>query len=144
MEFLIILILVVIFASVLTGNLGYVLFGMTGLLLLTAGAMVLIFLVASLFLLTSKWKEAKFVGIDYPTEEAKYQVAFYLVDGEEIPCLFPEEGIFREKFYREDKTYHVLVNRKLGRVFDRFAVATCILGIVCGLGLGALLLATYF
>ena len=144
MEILLILIVVAIFVSVLTGNLGYVLFGMSGFLLLTAGLMVLIFLVCNVLLLTSKWKEAKFVGMDYPTEKSKFLVAFYLVDGEEIPCLFPEEGIFRDKLYREDKTYHVLLNRKLGRVFDRFSVATCILGLSFGILLGGVMIAMYY
>ena len=144
MEILLLLIIAAIFISVLTGNLGYVLFGMTGFLLLTSGLMVLIFLACSVLLLTSKWKEAKFVGLDLPSENSKYKVAYYLVDGEEIPCLFPEEGIFRDKFYRDDKTYRVLYNRKLGRVFDRFAIATCIVGIVCGTLLGAVMLAMYY
>ena len=144
MEILLILIVVAIFVSVLTGNLGYVLFGMSGFLLLTAGLMVLIFLVCNVLLLTSKWKEAKFVGMDYPTEKSKYLVAFYLVEGEEIPCLFPEEGIFRDRLYQEDKTYHVLLNRKLGRVFDRFSVATCILGLLFGILLGGVTIAMYY
>lgn len=144
MEFVFILILIAIFASVLTGNLGYVLLGMTGLLLLTSGLLVLIFLICSALLLTSKWKPATFVGIDYPTDKAKYKVAFYLVEGEEIPCLFPEEGVFRDKFYKEDLPCRVLVNRKLGRVFDRYAVCTCILGLVSGATLGLLLLSTYY
>jgi hypothetical protein len=144
MEILLILIVIAIFVSVLTGNLGYVLFGMSGFLLLTAGLMVLIFLVCNVLLLTSKWKEAKFVGMDYPTEKSKFLVAFYLVDGEEIPCLFPEEGVFRDRLYREDKTYHVLLNRKLGRVFDRFSVATCILGLFFGILLGGVMIAMYY
>ena len=144
MEILLLLIIAAIFISILTGNLGYVLFGMTGFLLLTSGLMVLIFLACSVLLLTSKWKEAKFVGLDLPSEHSKYKVAYYLVDGEEVPCLFPEEGIFRDKFYRDDRTYRVLYNRKLGRVFDRFAIATCIVGIVCGTLLGAVMLAMYY
>ena len=144
MEILLILIVIAIFVSVLTGNLGYVLFGMSGFLLLTAGLMVLIFLACNVLLLTSKWKEAKFVGMDYPTEKSKFLVAFYLVDGEEIPCLFPEEGVFRDRLYQADKTYHVLLNRKLGRVFDRFSVATCILGLFFGILLGGVMIAMYY
>ena len=144
MEFVLILVVIAIFVSVLTGNLGYVLFGMSGFILLTSALMVLIFLVCCFFLLTSRWKEARFVGIDLPTEKSKFPVAFYEVEGTEIPCLFPEEGVFRDRLYREDKTYHVLVNRKLGRVFDRFAVTTCILGLTSGLLLGTIILALYF
>ena len=140
MEYIFILIVIAVFISVLTGNLWYVLFGLTGFLIILSGLLVITFLICMVLLLTSKWKEARFLRVDMPSEKARYKVAFYLVEGEEIPCLFPEEGIFRKKLYRMDKTYHVLWNKKLGRVFDRFAVATCILGLVCGAGLGMVLL----
>lgn len=144
MEFVLILIIVIIFASVLTGNLGYVLFGMSGFLLLTSALMVLIFLVCMVLLFMSKWKEAKFVGLDLPTEKSKFKVAFYLVDGEEIPCIFPEEGVFREKFYQSDKSCRVLFNKRLGRVFDRFAIATCFVGFFGGAILGTIIIALYY
>lgn len=144
MEYVLILIVIAIFVSVVTGNLGYVLFGVIGFLLILSGLLVITFLICSVLLLMSKWRKAKFLRVDLPSEEAKYKVAYYLVDGEEIPCLFPEEGIFRKKLYRTDKTYHILLNKKLGRVFDRFAVATCILGLVWGTGLGTVLLLICF
>ena len=140
MEYVFILIVIAILVSVITGKLEYIFFGVIGFLLILSGLLVITFLVGSVLLLMSKWKEAKFLRVDLPSEEAKYKVAFYLVEGEEVPCLFPEEGIFREKLYRTDKTYHVLLNKKLGKVFDRFAVATCILGLMCGTGLGTILL----
>ena len=143
MEYVFILVAIAILVSVLTGDLGYLLFGATGFLLLLSGLLVIIFSICLVLLLTSKWKEARFLRVELPSEEAKYKVAYYLVEGEEIPCLFPEEGIFRKKLYRQDKTYHVLLNKKLGRVFDRFAVATCILGLVCGTGLGTVLLLVF-
>ena len=140
MGYVFILIFIAILISVLTENWGYLFFGLTGFLLILSGLLVIIFLVCLVLLMTSKWKEARFLRMDLPSEKAKYKVAFYLVEGEEIPCLFPEEGIFRKILYRTDKTYHVLLNKKLGRVFDRFAMTTCILGLVCGTGLGMVLL----
>ena len=144
MEFLFILIIVAIFVSVVMGKLGVILYGASLFLLILSGLLVLIFFLCSLLLLASKWKEAKFLRIDFPAEGAKFKVAFYLVEGEEIPCLFPEEGVFRKFFYREDRTYHVLYHAKLDRVFDRFSVATCVLGLICGGGLGAILIGMYF
>ena len=144
MEFIFILIIIAILVSVLTGNLGYIFFGVIGFLLILSVLLVITFLICSVLLLTSKWKEARFLRVDLPSEEAKYKVAYYLVEGEEIPCMFPEEGVFRKKLYRTDRTYHVLLNKKLGRVFDRFAVATCILGLICGTGLGTVLLLIHF
>ena len=144
MEFILILIVIAVLVSVLTGNLEYIFFGVAGFLLLFSGLLVITFLINMGLMLTSKWKEAKFLRIDLPSEEARYKVAYYLVEGEELPCLFPEEGIFRKKLYRTDKTYHVLLNKKLGRVFDRFAVAACILGLMFGTGLGTVLLLMFF
>lgn len=144
MEYIFILIIIAIFVSVLMGKLWYLLLGLAGLLLIFSGLLVIIFLICSVLLLTSKWKKAQFLRVDLPSQEAKYKVAYYLVDGEEIPCMFPEEGIFRKILYRTDKTYHVLFHKKLGRVFDRFAVATCILGLACGTGLGTILLKMFF
>ena len=140
MEYVFIVIIIAIFVCVLTGNWGYIFFGVTGFLLFFSGFLVITFLICSVLLLTSKWKKARFLRVDLPSEKARYKVAYYLVEGEEIPCLFPEEGVFRKKLYRTDKTYHVLLNKKLEKVFDRFAVATCILGLVCGTGIGMVLL----
>lgn len=140
MEYVFILIVIAIFVSVLTGKLEYVFFGITGFLLVLSWILVITFLICLVLLLTSKWKKAKFLRVDLPSEKARYKVAYYLVDGKEISCLFPEEGVFRNKLYRTDKTYHVLLNKKLGRVFDRFAVATCILGLMFGTGFGMILL----
>ena len=143
MEYLFVLIAIAILVSVLTGNLGYIFFGVFGFLLILSGLLVITFLICLILLLTSNWKEARFLRIDLPSDKAKYKVAYYLVEGEEIPCLFPEEGVFRNKLYRTDRTYHVLLNKKLGRLFDRFAMATCILGLICGTGLGTVLLLMY-
>ena len=140
MEYVFGLIIIAVLVCVLTGNLGYVFFGVMYFLLILSALLVITFVICSVLLLTSKWKEAIFLRVDLPSEKSKYKVAYYLVEGEEIPCLFPEEGVFRKQLYRSDKIYHVLLNNKLGRVFDRFAVATCILGLICGAGLGTVLL----
>lgn len=144
MEYVFVLIVIAVLVCVLTGNLGYVFFGVIYFLLFLSVLLVITFLICSVLLLTSKWTEAKFLRVDLPSEKSKYKVAYYLVEDEEIPCLFPEEGVFRKQLYRTDKTYHVLLNRRLGRVFDRFAVATCILGLLCGTGLGTVLLLMSF
>lgn len=144
MELLFILIIIAILVCVLTGNLGYILFAASGFLMVVAGFIILIFAVCSILLLCSKWKEARFVRLDLPNKKAKFKVAVYQVEGEEIPCLFPEEGIFVKYFYRTDRNYHVLYHKKLGRVFDRFSIATCIVGVVCGSALEFLLASLYF
>lgn len=144
MDILFVLIIIGILVCVITGNLGYILYGASLFLLVMSGLLVVIFALCSILLLTSKWKDAKFLRVDLPGNGSKFKVAFYQIDGEEVACLFPEEGVFRKIFYRTDRNYRVLVHPKLGRAFDRFAVATCILGLVSGVGLGAALIAMYF
>lgn len=144
MEFIVILIIIAIFVCVLTGNLGYILFAASAFLMFVAGLIILIFSICSIFLFFSKWKEVRFIRLDLPSEKSKFKVAYYLVDGEEIPCLFPEEGIFVKFLYRTDKNYHVLYHEKLGRVFDRFSIATCVVGVVCGSLLEVMLTALFF
>lgn len=144
MEFIVILIIIAIFVCVLTGNLGYILFAASAFLMVVAGLIILIFSICSIFLFFSKWKEVRFIRLDLPSEKSKFKVAYYLVDGEEIPCLFPEEGIFVKFLYRTDKNYHVLYHEKLGRVFDRFSIATCVVGVVCGSLLEVMLTALFF
>ncbi len=133
MELIILLLIVVIAICVFTGNTVYILLTAVGILLLFVALLLLVFLYCTVRLLFSKKREAVFVRIDKPTEKSKYKVAFYRVDGEEYPCLFPEEGILRPKLYPEGKKCHVFVNYRMKKVFDRFAVTTCILGLGFGI-----------
>ena len=133
MEFIILLLIITITICVFTGNTVYIILAAAGILLLFVALLLLIFLYCTIRLLFSKKKEAVFVRIDKPTEKSKYKVAFYRIDGEEYPCLFPEEGILRSRFYPSDRRCHVFLNYRMKKVFDRFAVATCILGLGFGL-----------
>ncbi len=144
MEIILVLIIIAIFVSIVTGQLGYILFGATTFLMLVCGLLILIFSVCTILLLGSKWKKAHFLRMDLPTERSKFKSAFYLVDGEEIPCLFPEEGIFEKLLYRTDKEYRVLYHPKLRRVFDRFSIATCMLGLLGGGLLEIVLITLYY
>ena len=83
-------------------------------------------------MLMSKWKTATFSRIDLPKENSRFNVAFYVVDGEEVRNIFPDEGILKDKLYRSDKEYRVLYNKRINKVFDRFSIATCIVGFVFG------------
>ena len=133
MEFIILLLIVALAVCVFTGNTVYILLAAVGILLLFVALLLLVFLYFTTRLLFSKRKEAVFVRIDKPTEKSKYKVAFYRIDGEEYPCLFPEEGILRSKFYPAGRKCHVFLNYRMKKVFDRFAAATCILGLGFGL-----------
>ena len=136
MEILILLVIAGIAVCVFTGNPGYILLAAAGILLLLFVLMTILFLYCTLRLVFSKKKGAVFVRIDKPGEDSRFKVAFYMVDGREYPCLFPEEGVFRSKLYRKERKCHVFVNYRMEKVFDRYAVTTCILGLVCSIALG--------
>lgn len=68
-------------------------------------------------------------------KDGKLRVAFYLVEGQEYPCLFPKEGVLEERLYSKDKPCFVMWNRRLGKVFDKFAITTCLLGLVFSVGM---------
>ena len=136
MEIFIIFLIVIVYCLVLDVNLSYILTGGVALIGIFAVLLAIGFLICNICLLFSKRKEAKFLRMDF-VKGSKYQVAYYLVEGKEYPCLFPKEGIMEEKLYNKEAMYHVLLNEKLGRVFDRFAVATCVLGLLFGSIIGA-------
>ena len=131
MELLIILIIIVVLCFVLNISIYVIALGLIGLIGIVSGLFALAFLGCTVCLLCSERKEARFLRID-KGEDSKFKVAYYLVDGQEYPCLFPKEAVLESKLYQTDKIYHVMLHKKLGKVFDRFAVVTCILGLVAG------------
>lgn len=94
--------------------------------------LALFFLVACTLLVTSLRKKAECDGTDIP-EGRKMKVAFYLIEGERYPCIFPSEGLSEDKFYRKGEARTVFLHKRLKRVFDRYAVMTCVLGLVFGI-----------
>ncbi|MBQ9143142.1 MAG: hypothetical protein IJX63_15345 [Lachnospiraceae bacterium] len=134
MEIIILIMIVLVYCLVLDVDLNYIFLGGIALIGIFSVLLTFGFLFCNVCLLFSKRKEAKFTRIDY-AKNSKLQVAYYLVEGKEYPCMFPKEGIMEERLYNKNKTYHVRLNVKLGKVFDRFAVATCVLGFVFGLSL---------
>ena len=143
MEILILIIIVLVYCLVLNVNLNYILLGAGALIGIFTVLFTIAFLFCNICLLFSKRKEAKFIRMDY-SKSNKFQVAYYLVEGKEYPCMFPKEGILEERLYNKDKTYYVMLNEKLGKVFDRFAVATCVLGFAFGMILSVVFVGVCF
>ncbi len=129
MEFLVVLIIAIVICLILNVSMHYILTG----ILLVVGILTVIFAVSFLYcfivLLCAKRKDAEFVRIG-PAKGDRFQVAFYRVEGAEYPCMFPREAILEDKLYKEDKKYRVMWNPRKGKVFDRYACATCVLGLV--------------
>ena len=65
MELIFLVIIIAILISIFTGNPGYILVGVSGLLLLFAGLLTVVFLYCTICLLFSKKKEAVFSRIDH-------------------------------------------------------------------------------
>lgn len=134
MEIIILIIIVIVYCLALDVSLNYIMFAGGILLCIFSGILTLSFLYCSICLLFSKRKEAKFIRMDR-TKRSRYQVAYYLVEGTEYPCIFPKEAVWEDKLYNKDKIYHVMLNKKIHKVYDRFAVTTCIVGLLFGMGL---------
>ena len=134
MEILMVLIIVIVLCLILNISLSYILTGI--LILIGVGAVLFAvsFLYCFAVLLRSKKKEAEFVRIG-PAKGDRFQVAFYRVEGVEYPCMFPREAILVDKLYRKDKTCRVMWHPRKGKVFDRYAFATCILGLITSVAL---------
>lgn len=129
MEFIVVCIIILVCCMILGVSLNYILYTVFGVVLLLSLFFALFFVFCIVCLLFSKRKEARFVRFD-KLRDSKYQVAYYLVEGSEYPCVFPKEGILSNKLYQQDRVYYVFFSKKLKKVFDRFATITCILGLV--------------
>lgn len=68
------------------------------------------FTVSLVRLLLSEKAEAKFSRID-KRPNGKFRVAYYMVNGQEYPNIFPEEGVFRSKLYKTGRIYTVRIDR---------------------------------
>lgn len=131
MEIIVILVIVIVLCLVLDISLQFIVLGLIALIGVVSGLFALAFWGCAVCLLGARKKEASFLRIDR-VKGGKFQAAYYLVDGQEYPCIFPKEVVLENRLYQTNKTYHVLLHEKMGKVFDRFAIVTCVLGLVAG------------
>lgn len=114
------------------------------LLLCAVLAMIFIFFCYSLLLLAlSKKAEGAFVKVD-KSPKGEFKVAYYNVKGEEYPCAFPAEPFFQKKFYPQNAVYRLRILGKSGRVYDKYAVITCITGFLSSTALVSVLVYIMF
>lgn len=126
MEFVLALIVIIVLCKILGISNEFLVFGGLILIELAIIAMLLLFVYFCLHLLFTKRKKASFIRSGKP-ENGKFQVAYYLIDGEEYPCIFPKEAGL---MYKTDHCYNVYFSRKLKKVYDIWAILTCISGLV--------------
>lgn len=91
--------------------------------------MALLFAFFCLNLLFSKPKKAVF-SREYKPHNSRFSVACYSFDGKEFPCVFPMESAMKSRLYDKQKSCFVMYSRLLRRVYDIWAILTCILGLI--------------
>lgn len=129
MEYLVIAAVVIVLALCLGADIAIV---PIMLLVMIAAALVFIFgfFVFSLVrLIGTKLAKGNFTRIGRSGKN-RFDTAFYMVDGEEYPNVFPCEIIFRAKLYRTDKVVRLRLDKKHGAVYDANALCCTLLGFV--------------
>lgn len=129
MEIFLALVIIIVLCKVLGVSNEILAMGGLGLIVLCIVAMTMLFAYCCVRMLFTKRKEATFTRID-KAPKGNFKVAYYMVDGEEYPCLFPSEMILNDKMYRTDRTYHVMFSKGAKKVYDIYTVITCILGLI--------------
>lgn len=128
MEIILAIVIIVVICKILgVSNFVLILCGL-GIIELIIIAMFLFFVYHTLHLFFTKKHNANFIKIDKP-KKGKFKVAYYEIDNEEYPCVFPMEASFSSS-YREDKIYLVRYSKLLKKVYDKWAVITCIVGLI--------------
>ncbi|MCM1529662.1 MAG: hypothetical protein NC093_06650 [Alistipes sp.] len=129
MEIILGMITIIVICKILGVSNSALALGGLGLVGLTMIAMVIFFIYFNLHLLFSRTKKAAFSRIDVP-QKGRFKVAFYIVDGVEYPCIFPKESAFNSKLYRDGSLHTVRFSRLLKKVYDKWAIMTCIVGLI--------------
>ena len=143
MEKVIVVIIIIVLALMFLGRQNAIMIGVLGAVAGASGGMTIFFIIYILKLLFSKRKKGTFLRIER-NGVFKWHAAIYLVDGEEVPCIFPDDGVMDDKIYKADKTYTLFYNKRSGKVFDRISITTCIIGIIFTLVIDAALIFMYF
>ncbi len=133
MEFIIVLIVVIVVLKIMGVSNFLIVSGGMALVELAIVFMVLFFIYACILLALSKPRKAQFTRIA-PAPKSRFRVAYYTIDGEEFPCIFPSEMILNDQMYKPGRTYHVMFNKRMKKVFDIWTNLTIILGLICSSG----------
>ena len=129
MELVIALIVIIVFCKILGVSNEMLVLGGLVLIELTIVLMMLMFAYFCIRMLFTKRREARFTRVD-KAPKSNFKVAYYEVEGEEYPCVFPSEMILNDKMYRPDRTCHVLFSRGSKKVYDIWTILTCVIGFV--------------
>lgn len=133
MEFVLVAAVIIVLCKILgVSNFALVLGGL-GIIEILILFMALFFVWHTINLIFTKRKKAAFSHFGTMLN-GKIPVAYYSVDGTDLPCVFPKETGFSPNMYRQDKIYSVRYSRLLKKVYDIWAVLTCITGMIFSIG----------
>ncbi|HAE51779.1 MAG TPA: hypothetical protein DCG30_00805 [Ruminococcus sp.] len=132
MEFILVIAVIFVLCKIFGVSDFYLYLGALGIVELAIIGMALLFIYFCIRLMFSKSKKAEFTHFDKrQSEKMPFTVAYYKIDDEEYPCVFPSEMVFTEKMYRKNKKCTVMYNKRMNAVFDIWAIITCLAGLVC-------------
>lgn len=131
MEFIVVLAVIIVLLLIIGVKAELIIAGVMALAALILVSMILLLFYFFIRMMIAKKCKAEFSRID-KAPGRKFSSAFYIIDGVEYPCIFPDEGMLRTKLYKKDKLYTVRLDRRGKFLFDRFACATCITGVIFG------------
>lgn len=129
LEFFVIVAVAAVLCIVLGISMEYIVYAAVVFALLIIAAMEVFFLVSGVILLRSEKAEGTLVRIE-KNEKYRFRSRIYAVDGKELPCIYPTDGLFSSKALKSHKLCRLRVNRKHTAVFDRAALVTFVCGFV--------------
>ncbi len=140
MELIIFFSIIIVLALMLGVSLSYIITAIMFLLALSLVLIVCFFSVCAVWLAGTEKQNGTLSRVD-KNPKFKYNSAYYNIDGEEYPNVFPCEVILKKYLYKPDRACVLRLNRKKRLVFDGNAYACVIAGLV--LGISSLVMVTY-
>ena len=125
------LLVIIVILVILGFGLDVIIFGLVSLLALGMALTEIFFLYCIVRLIFSKRRSAVFTRIA-KSEKARYETAYYMTEGTELPNIFPCEVVMRKRLYDPEKTVKVRIDAGKKFVYDRNAVLTILAGTVLG------------
>ena len=132
MEFLILVILIIVFCLCIGISPWGIFIGFSLILLFAMALCVLFFIYNVLRIIISGKTKVVFTKVD-KAPKGKYTVAYYKTDDGEYPCIFPNEPMLKNILYKEDKEITVFLDKKYRRIYDRYSLITCFTGLAFGI-----------
>ena len=129
MEILVGAVIIIIILILLGVDMWYFILAGAALVALAAAASAVLFSACAVMLLRSEKRTGQFSGFG---EGKRFEAALYRIDAEEYRCIFPAEFILRERIYKSGRPVKLRLTRG-GRVFDRNALLTVLIGLPASL-----------